>query len=142
MHAPNVAFFSYICTTHTHTYVVQQPSAEQSVCAGQTATLSIITGGTGAPLKYEWQFSPDLTSGWLAITEPRFEGASSPQLTVQKVQSSDGGHYRCVVHQQARNQQSLISDTVKLTVGECGSPDPPSWAHHGSECSHILSAFI
>lgn len=111
---------------NARTRVVQQPDAEQSVCAGQTATLSIIAGGTGTSLEYKWQFSTDPTSGWSAITDPRFEGVSSPQLTVQKVQDGDGGHYRCVVHQHAHDQQPLMSNTAELTVGKYGLSDPLS----------------
>lgn len=104
---------------NAHTHVVEQPSAEQSVCAGQTLTLGIVAGGGGTPLRYEWQFTLDPKSGWSAITEPRFEGASSSQLAVQKVQNSDGGHYRCVVYSKARDQQPVKSDTATVTVGEC-----------------------
>ena len=75
--------------------------------AGTTATFSVLASGTPPP-NYQWRFnSTNLTDG------ARINGATSTNLTIGNVQSSDAGSYTAVITNVAG---SITSDVATLTM--------------------------
>ncbi len=81
--------------------ITTQP-ANQAVTAGQTATFSVVAGGT-APLSYQWQ-----------RTGTNISGATSPSYTTPDTSSTDNGAaFRVIITNTAG---SMTSNSATLTV--------------------------
>lgn len=93
--------------------VTTQP-ANRTVCAGASATFSVVTGGNFPA--YQWQVSTDGGANWTDIA-----GASSASLVINNVAlAMDGNRYRVVVS----NSCSMVtSNAAILTVND---PTPPA----------------
>jgi hypothetical protein len=88
--------------------ITQQPS-NQTVTAGQTATFSVVAGGT-APLTYQWQ------KGTTVIT-----GATSASYTTPAASLSDSGsQFQVVVSNSVGN---ATSNAATLTVNAASTTD-------------------
>ena len=70
--------------------IVAQPGV-QSVCAGGTATFTVVATGEG-PLSYQWQKDQaNLSNGG------HYAGVTTASLAVSGADTNDAGSYRCVV---------------------------------------------
>jgi len=96
-----------ILTVHTAAVapsITTQP-ANQSVTAGQTATFSVVAGGT-APLSYQWQ------KGGAAIA-----GATAPSYTTPATATSDNGAaFQVTVKNAAGSVSSNVADLTVMAV--------------------------
>jgi autotransporter passenger strand-loop-strand repeat protein len=98
-------------STTTAPTITTQPSNE-TVTAGQSATLTVVASGTG--LSYQWEKL--IGSTWTNVSSSNtssFTGANSAKFTITSPQASDAGTYRVVVSNAAG---SVTSNEVKLTV--------------------------
>lgn len=82
--------------------ITSQP-ANQTNVAGTTATFSVSAGG-GTPLSYQWQFN-----------SANIAGASATRLTLNNVQSGNGGNYRVVVTNSTGSATSGVAVLSVLT---------------------------
>ncbi|MBN1492014.1 MAG: immunoglobulin domain-containing protein, partial [Phycisphaerae bacterium] len=93
-------------TLKAATTITSQPTA-RSVCAGSTATFTVIATGEGT-LTYRWQKnSSNLSNGG------HYSGVTTAVLTVSAVDSGDVANYRCVV---TGGCGSVISNTAALSL--------------------------
>lgn len=84
----------------------------QSVCSGDTASLTVAASGS-TPLTYQWQKNQsDLVEGG------RFSGATAATLTISGAGASDAADYRCVV---SNAYGSATSNEAALAVSPCTS---------------------
>lgn len=93
--------------------ITVQPSTSQTVCSGNSASLSVIA--TGAGLSYQWfKGSTPLTNGGTLF------GTNSATLTINPVSSSDASsNYYCVIS--GNCAPSVTSDSATLIVNEAVS---------------------
>ena len=91
--------------------ITTQPT-DQSITTGQTATFSVVAGGT-APLSYQWQ------KNGTAIT-----GATSASYTTPAETTADNGATFAVVV--SNSAGSATSGSAKLNVAAPGGPVAPS----------------
>jgi len=80
---------------------IQTQPQSQTVAAGQTASFSVVAGGT-APLAYQWNFNSAPVSG-----------ATNASLTLTNVQTTQAGSYTVVV---TNNAGSITSAVAAMTV--------------------------
>lgn len=77
------------------TGVLSHPS-DVAACAGEGASLSVVAAGSD--LAYAWEFDDSSGGGYVALADgPGVSGASSPTLTLDGVDASRVGAYRCSV---------------------------------------------
>jgi uncharacterized repeat protein (TIGR03803 family) len=107
--------------------ITSQP-ATRTVTAGQTASFSVVAGGTPA-LSYQWQLSTN-GSSWANIANvPPYGGVSTPTLTVASAATMDGTQYRCVV---TNVLASVASNSATLWVRPLGDlPEPGDYTGDG-----------
>ena len=108
-------------TVNTPPLITAQPQS-QTVCAGNTATFSVVATGTG--LSYQWQVSTDDGSTWSDISGATSDSYTTPSLTA----ADNGKKFRVVV---TGTCGSVTSDTATLTIlgadvqiTKTHSPDP------------------
>ena len=95
-----------ILTTH--------PQQLNDAVPGETVTFTIQATGT-EPLNYHWEHKTgDGSGGWQSCNVESFPGANSSTLTIQCVQKSNEGSYRCTVSNCAG---SNTSQCATLTLG-------------------------
>lgn len=94
--------------------IIVQPVAPAPICIGGAATVSLTASANGgtATFTYQWESSPNGTSGWSSIG-----GATSNSYTTPALSSTT--YYRCIVTS-ATPICTLTSDVVKVDV----VPDP------------------
>ena len=86
--------------------VISQQPVSKSVCAGSTATFSVVASGTY--LSYSWKYSSDGTN-FISITT-----AFSPNYSFVANVSQTTYKYKCVINSSCN--QPISSNTVTLTV--------------------------
>ena len=89
-------------------HVLDASAEDQSVLAGDTATLSVnLEGNWGSPVRYQWYKGDE-----------KISGAVTAKLTLRDVQKDDAGEYRCVVQRGYGSATEYNSKTVtaNLTV--------------------------
>jgi len=91
--------------------ITTQPT-DQSITSGQTATFSVVAGGT-APLSYQWQKNGTAVSG-----------ATSASYTTSAETTADSGATFAVVV--SNSAGSATSRSAKLNVAASGGPVAPS----------------
>jgi pectate lyase len=96
--------------TPTAPVIVTQPQG-QTVLPGQTASLSVVAGGSG-PLTYQWYFN----------TNTLLSGATGSTLTLTNIQASQSGTYSVIV---SNFVSSTNSDYAVLFVNT--NPVPPQF---------------
>ena len=87
--------------------IIQHPK-DQQIPSGAEATFSI--KAEGDHLKYQWQ-----QNDHNVCNDSRHKGASTNILTVQQVNKSDAGCYKCVVKNEV-NKDGEVSEEAQLTV--------------------------
>lgn len=103
-------------TVNEVTTITGQPGG-QSVCAGSTATFTVVAGGTG--LSYQWRKDGNTLSNGGNIS-----GAQSAMLTISNASAADVGSYDVVVSGTCGN---ATSNSVPLSV----QPAPSGSASYG-----------
>ena len=91
-------------TVNENLSISAQPQSK-AVCPGTNTSFSVIAAGTA--LSYQWQKN--------GVNVP---GANSPSLTINNVNSSNSGDYKCLI---SGSCGTLSSNTVSLTVYEAVS---------------------
>ena len=92
---------------------VTQCPKSQSVSTGAKTTFKI--EATGDDLIFQWQ-----KNGSDVHNDSNYSGSDTNTLSIRHVGKSDGGHYRCLVKNEVKNDGD-VSEEAKLTVGECPS---------------------
>ena len=87
--------------------IIQHPK-DQQIPTGAEATFSI--KAEGDHLKYQWQ-----KNDHNVCNDSRHKGAATDTLTVQQVNKSDAGRYKCVVKNEV-NKDGELSEEAQLTV--------------------------
>ena len=87
--------------------VIQHPN-DQQIPTGAEATLSI--KAKGDHLKYQWQ-----KNDHNVCDDSTHKGAATDMLTVQQVNKSDAGRYKCVVKNEVK-VDGEVSEEAQLTV--------------------------
>ena len=96
----------------TDTAILTQPSNLIGVILGSNVTLSIVAGGGGA-IGYAWQYS----NGSQLPPGGRFQGVSSPVLTIGPASQTDNGSsFSCLVINGAG--VSIASQVATVLLGE------------------------
>lgn len=91
--------------------ITTHPSAQSSVCAGSTATFSVVASGTS--LTYQWQVSTDNGNAWTNLP-----GETNTTLNITTSASMNGNQYRVLVN--GLCTANLASNAATLSL----SPDP------------------
>lgn len=104
--------------------VTTQP-VTASMCAGGSATFSVVAGGT-SPFVYQWEYSPNGTT-WSAVANgtpagASYSGATGPSLTVTGITTAGNYQYRCYITN-CSGGNSTTSDPATLTVN-ANPPQP------------------
>ena len=89
-------------------HVLDASAEDQSVLAGDTATLSVnLEGNWGSPVRYQWYKGDE-----------KISGAVTAKLTLRDVKKDDAGEYKCVVQRGYGSATEYNSKTVtaNLTV--------------------------
>ena len=89
--------------------VIQHPGSQLVPTGGET-TFSIKAEGDN--LTYQWQ-----KNGSNVCNGSRHIGAATHILTIQQVNKSDAGRYKCVVKNEV-NRDGEVSEEAHLTVGK------------------------
>src|SRR5205809_687207 len=98
----NVAGMNFTANGATVAPTITTPPANQTVAAGQTATFTVVAGGT-APLSYQWQ------KNGANITGATSESYKTPETTT----ADTGSAFRVVV---SKTVETVTSAAVTLTV--------------------------
>jgi hypothetical protein len=115
------AFAPDYCVAQDSPPTITQDPQPIDVCAGGTATFSVLATGSGA-LTYQWQQNEiDLSD------DGHFAGATTPMLTIYDTDETDAASYRCVV---SNAYGSSASDGAPLTILPC---DPACGQNQGFE---------
>ena len=83
--------------------IITHPKDSTYTVPGEQVTFIVQVTGM-KPISYHWQWNPDkegVSEDW----QP-YSGADTPTLTVQDVQKSNEGSYRCVISNCAGSQTS------------------------------------
>ena len=83
--------------------ITAHPKDLVNTVSGQQVLFTVKATGT-KPLNYQWQYNPD-TEGWSEEWQP-CSGSNNDTLTIQSVQTSNSGSYRCVVSNCAGSRTS------------------------------------
>ena len=89
--------------------ITKHPENQQIPTGGET-TFSIKAGGDN--LTYQWQ-----KNGSNVCNDSRHIGAATHSLTIQQVNKSDAGCYKCVVKNEVK-EDGEVSEEAQLTVGK------------------------
>ncbi len=100
---------------------LDQPPA-QSVCEGQTVTLTALAGGRGvpAPILYQWRANGEWLGNGATGNGSEIAGAFSDTLVITNVQVPDGVEFTCVA---TAPTGSVVSDPAFVTVTTCCPAD-------------------
>jgi Concanavalin A-like lectin/glucanases superfamily/Immunoglobulin I-set domain len=90
--------------------VIQLPPTSQLVYAGQTATFTVVGGGS-APLTYDWQV--DTGSGFADVSGGQYSGANSPILTIANTTPGNTANYQVIL---SNASGAVTSSVVSLSV--------------------------
>ena len=83
--------------------IITHPKDSTYTVPGQQVTFTVQAAGT-KPISYHWQWNPDkegVSRDWQSCNGP-----DTATLTVQNVQESNEGSYRCVISNCAGSQTS------------------------------------
>ena len=83
--------------------IITHPTDSTYTVPGQQVTFTVQAAGT-KPISYHWQWSPykeGVSGDWQSCS-----GADTATLTIQNVQRSNEGSYRCVISNLAGSQTS------------------------------------
>lgn len=90
---------------------IETQPLSQSVYAGQTATFTVIGGGS-APLTYTWQV--DTGGGFANLSNGgQYSGADGPSLSIANTSGANNGNYQVIL---ANSVNSVTSSIVNLGV--------------------------
>ena len=102
----------------SYSEITVQPRSLENVFLGTTVTFIIATTGTQA-LRYQWKRDYEYESGYrwrpLPSDGDRIQGMETAALTIDKVNRSDVGEYRCLV---SSGNGSASSKYATLKLGE------------------------
>jgi len=76
--------------------IVMTPPANQTVYAGQTATFTVVGGGS-APLAYQWQSDDGFGNFTNIYNNAQFSGANGPTLTFNNATNVNAVNYRVIL---------------------------------------------
>ena len=112
--AGNVTTTAAVITVNSNTGITQQ-AQNQTICAGQNATFTIVAGGIG--LSFQWQISTDGGATYSNVTNTApFSGATTTSLIVTSPASTfDGALFRCVVSGTCGSSQNSNPKTLTIT---------------------------
>ena len=100
--------------------ITSQPS-NQAVSAGQSASFTVVAGGTPAP-GFQWQVSTDASANWSILANSgTYGGVMRATLTVNTTTGMNGYRYRCVVTNSTGN---ATSNAATLTVNSPAAGAP------------------
>ena len=97
--------------------ITGHPQDKKDACQSEVAVFTVQATGS-EPLQYCWEWSPlGEGEGWqpLPSGRDRIQGVETATLTIDKVQESDEGKYRCTV---TSYPGSMISESAVLSVGK------------------------
>ena len=83
--------------------IISHPNDSTYTVPGQQVTFTVQATGT-KPISYQWQWNPgkeSVSDDWQSCS-----GANTATLTIQNVQNSNEGSYRCVISNCAGSQTS------------------------------------
>ncbi|MBN2762401.1 MAG: gliding motility-associated C-terminal domain-containing protein, partial [Bacteroidales bacterium] len=111
-----------ILTVNPATTIISQDD-DTLVCEGSTIDFSVIANGFG-PITYQWQRS--YYGSWIDLTDDAdINGSLTNTLTIQNIEASDSGYYRCFV---SSGCGAVYSDSMELGVNHIiatiGTPAP------------------
>ncbi len=114
---------------------------DASKCPGETATFSVTASDEGSVSTYQWEKWNGNTSTWDALADgDDISGATTDELTIATVDTTDAGEYRCVVTGDGSDCGGVIAPAATLTVrdtdgdGVCDDNDNcPDDANAGQE---------
>ena len=105
-----VLSLSEINTLRTSPFLITTQPQNQSVCAGETAnlSLSVLTPEVGSTFTYQWTFNGTLLTNGGSIS-----GANTNNLQISNAQVSNAGTYNCII---SPGCNEATSTSVTLTV--------------------------
>ncbi len=105
-----VLSLSEINTLRTSPFLITTQPQNQSVCAGETAnlSLSVLTPEVGSTFTYQWTFNGTLLTNGGSIS-----GANTNNLQISNAQVSNAGTYNCII---SSGCNEATSTSVTLTV--------------------------
>jgi hypothetical protein len=94
------------------TVSITTPPTSQNACIGSNVNFTATGTPRNGTLKFQWQESPNGSSGWTAIS-----GATSSTYTLSNVQySANGKFFRCILFDDCAGVTQNISSSAQLTV--------------------------